>query len=176
MKILLCGLPASGKTRLLNTLSSVSADELKSFNFIDLDHYIEESQQLKTGLAAFILEQGFEVFRKLEESHLTSLIEQNKQLIISIGGGALNAENVVKFSANPELELVHIDISEQESIRRSSVDGQRPLCVQNDDEMLMKIFRERKRILHHVMWRVNGMLPVQTQALEFLRLLKNFKF
>jgi 3-dehydroquinate synthase len=112
MKIILCGLPGSGKT----TVGKLLAEKLNG-SFIDNDQLIEH-EYLKTysenlNCRQIFIQKGANFFRKLETSTLVSLASQPLQdVVIALGGGALeNPDNIktlktlgtlVYLKANPK--------------------------------------------------------------------------
>ena len=81
MKILLIGLPGSGKS----TLGKKLARQL-CLPFLDLDTIIE--QTAKQPIRTIFAQQGEDAFRKLEQQALHQVIEQKKALVLATGGGA----------------------------------------------------------------------------------------
>ena len=80
MKIVLLGYMASGKS----TIGVILGNKL-NIQFIDLDTFIEEKEQLSI---SEIFEQKGEIyFRKKEGEYLSELLDVNYDLIISLGGG-----------------------------------------------------------------------------------------
>ena len=81
MKILLIGLPGSGKS----TLGKKLARQL-CLPFLDLDTIIEQTagQPIRTIFA----QRGEDAFRKLEQQALHQVIEQQEALVLATGGGA----------------------------------------------------------------------------------------
>jgi len=79
-RIFLIGYMGAGKT----TLGKALAEQL-SYEFIDLDWYIEE----KTGqsIPSLFLHQGEEAFREMEHASLMELLEKER-VIVATGGGA----------------------------------------------------------------------------------------
>jgi len=80
-KIVLVGMPGSGKT----TLGRQIARRL-GFQFLDLDHLIEK----KTGvpISTIFSEKGEGYFRKLESEILFGCLQKEESFILSTGGGA----------------------------------------------------------------------------------------
>ncbi len=80
MKIVLLGYMASGKS----VVGTILATKLGT-QCIDLDHYIEENEGLK--ISQLFESKGEIYFRKIEAFYLVELLNQNKDIIISLGGG-----------------------------------------------------------------------------------------
>ncbi len=80
MKVVLIGYMGSGKT----TVGKLLAEELK-FKFIDLDDYIETS--LKESITHIFETKGELYFRKKESELLNKILDDNRDLVIAIGGG-----------------------------------------------------------------------------------------
>ena len=81
MKILLIGLPGSGKS----TLGKKLARQL-CLPFLDLDTIIEQTTEQT--IRAIFAQRGEEAFRKLEQQALHQVIEQQEALVLATGGGA----------------------------------------------------------------------------------------
>jgi len=80
MKIVLLGYMASGKS----AVGKVLAKD-KSLDFIDLDAYIEEKEQIS--ISEIFRVKGEIYFRKKEAEYLEDLLKTDKNAIISLGGG-----------------------------------------------------------------------------------------
>ncbi|MBS9462570.1 shikimate kinase [Flagellimonas sp. 389] len=95
MKVVLVGYMASGKS----SIGRLLAKEL-SMEFIDLDEYIEE--QLGKSIATVFSQKGEIYFRKKEHEMLTKVLNNNKSIVLSTGGGtpcyANNMETILKKS------------------------------------------------------------------------------
>lgn len=94
MNIILCGLPACGKT----TIGQLLAGKL-AWNFIDTDSLIENAYAANTGTAKtcsqIFLQEGELSFRILERHQIMSL-QGVTQTIIAVGGGSLILPENVK--------------------------------------------------------------------------------
>lgn len=93
MNIILCGLPASGKT----TLGKQLAAKI-NYVFIDTDRMIEDAYAAQTGrhytCRQICQEEGERKFRELENQQIASL-KVSERMVIAIGGGTLeDLENV----------------------------------------------------------------------------------
>lgn len=90
MNIILCGLPASGKSR----IGTIIAKKL-CWEFIDTDLLIEKTYHNHTSeplnCRQIYKKEGSEVFRALEKEVITSLKSKN-QCVIALGGGSLLLE------------------------------------------------------------------------------------
>jgi len=80
MKVVLIGYMGSGKT----TVGKLLAQEL-GFEFIDLDDYIETS--LNEKIAHIFKDKGELYFRKKESELLNEILDDNRDLVIALGGG-----------------------------------------------------------------------------------------
>lgn len=87
MNIIICGLPASGKT----TVGRMLADSL-GWNFLDTDWLIEKAYLAKTGhlytCRQICTSEDELFFRALEKQQIYELLNLH-QTIISVGGGSL---------------------------------------------------------------------------------------
>lgn len=83
LKTLLIGARGTGKTSLLKRWEK--EDSLKSREWLDLDHEIE--QLTNKSVQEIFQEQGENEFRRLEKEHLTSLLKKNSKMVISVGAG-----------------------------------------------------------------------------------------
>ena len=100
MVVVLLGYMASGKS----TIGRILAKNL-NYTFIDLDDYIEEKE--KNTISDIFKFNGEIYFRKVETDYLKEVIEQNNNVVLSLGGGTpcysnninvlLNNENVTTF-------------------------------------------------------------------------------
>jgi shikimate kinase len=93
MKIVLLGYMASGKS----AAGRILAKKL-NFQFIDLDSFIEEREQLS--IAQIFETKGEIYFRKKEGGYLQELLNLNKNLLISLGGGTPCYGNNMEFIQN----------------------------------------------------------------------------
>ncbi len=97
MIIVLIGYMASGKTSLGKKLA-----EKLNYNFIDLDDFIEDKENLSVSEVFKV--KGEIYFRKQESYYLKQLLQSESNIILSVGGGTpcysgnmdvlLNAKNV----------------------------------------------------------------------------------
>lgn len=80
-KIVLIGMPGSGKT----TLGRELANRL-GFRFYDLDHLIES--QAGTRISTIFSEKGEAYFRQIESQILLKTLQKDESFVLSTGGGA----------------------------------------------------------------------------------------
>jgi shikimate kinase/3-dehydroquinate synthase len=137
--IALTGLMGSGKS----TVGKYLANHLKK-NFIDTDQIIEEREG-KT-ISQIFEDNGEEYFRKLEADLINEIFAEGKDLVVSLGGGAVvSAENREIIKDNSKLIALIADPQDlhQRIKRRKS----RPLLKdrKNQLEVLTDLWEQRKQ-------------------------------
>ena len=140
-KVFLIGMMGAGKTSIGLALSKIVG-----MSFLDVDHLI--------GSDNYILKNGIEEFRNIEEKELLKIDSLNKDLIISVGGGAilssLNKE-IMKKNYCIYLEAsMHILID-----RVSNQDTFRPLIQSQRNghiniDVFTKLFNDRVQIYYDI--------------------------
>jgi len=80
MNVILIGYMASGKS----LVGKILANKL-DYAFVDLDDYIEEQE--KTSIGNIFKSKGEIYFRKLETEYLKVILENNDNVVLSLGGG-----------------------------------------------------------------------------------------
>lgn len=98
MKIILLGYMASGKSAVGEILS-----ERLNIQFIDLDSFIEEKEQLS--VTQIFETKGEIYFRKKEGDYLQELLNFNESLVISLGGGTPCYGNNMDFIENKSVSF-----------------------------------------------------------------------
>lgn len=93
MKIVLLGYMASGKSAVGKVLA-----ETLNVQFIDLDSFIEEGEQLS--IAQIFKTKGEIYFRKIEGGYLKELLDSMESSVISLGGGTPCYGNNMEFIEN----------------------------------------------------------------------------
>jgi shikimate kinase len=93
MKIVLVGYMASGKSAIGRILS-----EKLNIQFIDLDSYIEDREQLS--ISKIFETKGEIYFRKKEGDCLHELLNLNESFVLALGGGTPCYGNNMDFIAN----------------------------------------------------------------------------
>lgn len=93
MRIVLLGYMASGKSAVGKDLA-----EILNVQFIDLDSFIEEHEQLS--ITQIFETKGEIYFRKIEGSYLQELLDSNESFVLSLGGGTPCYGNNMNFIQN----------------------------------------------------------------------------
>ncbi len=95
MNIVLLGYMASGKSIIAKELAKKTNED-----FIDLDTYIEEKENLK--ISEIFKNKGEIYFRKIETSYLKEILNKKNGIILAVGGGtpcyANNMQIILKNS------------------------------------------------------------------------------
>lgn len=140
MKIILTGLPGSGKTFLGRQLA-----ELFSLSFFDLDQWIE--QKYGQTVSSIFKESGEPAFRERERDCLLELLEMSGNFVLASGGGTpcffdnairINQAGLVVF-LNPDEEIIC------RRLRAQAEQIARPLLQTGEDlrELIQKLKRQR---------------------------------
>jgi len=119
-KIILVGYMGSGKTTVGNALS-----QKLNIEFVDLDRFIEEQEDLK--IADIFSQKGEIYFRKRENIHFNELLNLDKNLIISLGGGTPCYANNHLHLQDEEVLSFYLKASIKTLLTRLSLDTSRPL-------------------------------------------------
>jgi shikimate kinase len=121
LKIVLVGLPGSGKT----TFGKLLAQQL-NFTFMDLDHLIERETGNK--ISKIFEKEGEGKFRELETFYLRKVLEGRDGLVLSTGGGTPCFNDNMDMINEKGLS-VYLDVPLEEIFRRLSKDklGKRPM-------------------------------------------------
>jgi len=129
MKIILVGMPGSGKSTVGKQLSSHL-----NLPLIDLDTEIERSagQEIKTIFA----EKGEDHFRTLESQTLQRVLNSNDSFILATGGGAPCFHDGMEI-INQYGISVFLDVPTDELVARVANDTSRPLLATSDKEGLL---------------------------------------
>lgn len=104
MRVFLVGFMASGK-------SSVGKKLAKQIDlpFIDLDNYIEE--KYNSTIRSIIYDKGMNEFREIERDSLETVINKNKNVLISVGGGTpFYFDNMQGMNDAGETVYLEVDI------------------------------------------------------------------
>lgn len=124
MKIILLGYMGSGKTFVGSELANVL-----EVDFIDLDVYIQEKEQLK--ISDIFFKKGEIYFRKIERKYLEELLENDKKCVISLGGGTPCYFDTITFLKNrPTVTTIYLEVSVVNLCNRLFLQkAQRPLIA-----------------------------------------------
>ena len=158
-QIWLCGFMGSGKT----TVGRILAKEF-SFEFVDMDEYIEEKTNMP--IPQIFKEKGEDFFRKLETDTMKELALMEK-IVISCGGGA------VLLAANADIArqngtLIYIDVDFETCYNRIKDDINRPLVVNNTKEELYNIYKKRIPVYNqNSSYSINGNSTPEETARQF---------
>ncbi len=132
MKIILVGMPGSGKSTVGKQLSSHL-----NLPLIDLDAEIERSagQEIKTIFA----EKGEDHFRILESQTLKRILNTDDSFILATGGGAPCFHDGMEI-INQHGISIFLDVPTDELVARVAKDTSRPLLATSDsEELLLKL-------------------------------------
>lgn len=126
--ITLIGMMGSGKS----TLGLLLSKELK-FNFADIDSIIENSE--KKSISEIFQQCGENHFRQIEQSTIKEVF-QNKNLVLSLGGGAFENKETQNILLNNS-HVIYLKTSASTIFDRLKNDTSRPLL--QDDNSIEKI-------------------------------------
>tara|TARA_B100000989_G_scaffold269143_1_gene224360 strand:+ start:3223 stop:3750 length:528 start_codon:yes stop_codon:yes gene_type:complete len=133
--VCLIGLMGSGKTVIAKELS-----QILELNFIDTDYEIEK--YIGKSIKKIFEEHGEIFFRKIEEEMCVKVLE-NRNSIISLGGGSILNRNIRNSMKNNSYSIfINVDI--KIIIKRLSNSKKRPLLNKGNKEKILKnLFYER---------------------------------
>lgn len=142
--IVLVGMPGAGKTYIGGKLSKL----LAHFDYIDTDNEIEKTMGFS--VSEIFEKYSEKYFRKLENK-IIKTVSQNKNCIISIGGGAFeNSENIKLLSKNGI--TFYLKAPAKELFKRIEKETHRPLLAGDSSEMIIEkllIKREKNYFKAH---------------------------
>jgi len=144
--LVLLGMMASGKS----TTGSLISKKLE-LKFYDIDKIMEEEMNMTI---SEIFEKKSEIFfRSLEEKTILKTL-QNKNSIISLGGGAFLNERIRK-----EIIMNHVsfwlDCSNKTLIKRIRKNKKRPVANKLTDKELIELINKRKKIYTKANFKIN---------------------
>ncbi len=142
MNLVLFGFMATGKT----TVGKILAEKM-SYGFVDTDQIIEDETGMK--ITRIFKEKGEEYFRNLEKETIQKVSKLDENVIACGGGVVLEPVNVEALKMNGELVLLEASI--EEIIRRTRKDTSRPLLWGKDSrEKAIKLLESRNQTYHKV--------------------------
>jgi len=144
--LVLLGMMASGKS----TIGAMLSNKLQ-LNFYDIDKMIEKKMHMT--IAEIFNYKGEEKFRSLEEKTTLKTL-QNKNCVVSLGGGAFFNEKVRK-----EIIMNHISIwlncSNKTLLNRIRKNKKRPLANKLTNNGLIELIEKRKNIYKKANFKIN---------------------
>ena len=144
--LVLLGMMASGKS----SIGAVLSNKLQ-LNFYDIDKMIEKKMHMT--IAEIFNYKGEEKFRSLEEKTTLKTL-QNKNCVVSLGGGAFFNEKVRK-----EIIMNHISIwlncSSKTLLNRIRKNKKRPLANKLTNSELIELIEKRKNIYTKANFKIN---------------------
>lgn len=138
LNIILIGMPGAGKTFIGGKLAKL----LVHFSYIDTDEEIEKDAGLE--IAEIFEKQGEKIFRELETAKIKA-ISENRNQIISIGGGAFeNPENIQALNKNGLTFYLKAPVNE--IFDRIKDQTHRPLLQEKDALQILKnLLKKREK-------------------------------
>ncbi|MEJ5927173.1 shikimate kinase [Corynebacterium sp. H128] len=135
--LVLVGPPGAGKSTIGRRLARALNVEL-----VDTDALIE--QQLGKSCGEIFTELGEAEFRRVEESVVAAALQHNA--VISLGGGAVLSQQTRDLLA--ECEVIWLDVSVAEGLKRTSGEATRPVLHAADREARYREILDSRRPLY----------------------------
>ena len=137
INITLCGMMGSGKS----AVGKILANKL-NYNFIDVDKIIEN--EAKKTIKKIFEEDGEVYFRDLEEKITIKTLE-NKEAIVSLGGGAIINKNIRSFVVKNSYNI-YLKVDVDTLTKRLKNSRNRPLIYKKDLKTeLINLINKRKK-------------------------------
>lgn len=134
MKIVLIGFMGSGKTTVARILS-----KQRNLNFIDMD-YLALKKTTRSSINEIFEKDGEEKFREIE-LEVAKQMEQEKDGVISTGGGVVMNPKVMKFLKTNSI-VIYLNISFDRIKEHINLKRVRPPLF-NNEESAKKLFKFR---------------------------------
>jgi 3-dehydroquinate dehydratase-2 len=135
-KLVLVGFMASGKT----TLGQGLAKEL-GWTFTDTDSWVEETEGCT--IRELFAQKGEAYFRERETEGLCELL-QRSDTVIATGGGIVESERNRAILREADCPVIWLDVSLEETLRRTVNDQSRPLLQRSDPDELNARYQRRR--------------------------------
>ena len=137
INITLCGMMGSGKS----AIGRILANKL-NYNFIDVDKVIEN--EAKKTIKKIFEEDGEMYFRDLEEKITINTLE-NREAIVSLGGGAIINKNI-RNSIKKNSYNIYLNVDVDILTKRLQFSKTRPLIYKKDlKKELINLINKRKK-------------------------------
>ncbi len=134
MNLVLVGYMGSGKSTIGLKLSKIL-----EYNFIDLDHYIVDNEQLT--VQEIFKTKGEIYFRKLEQKYLKQIISKHEKTIIALGGGTPCFYDTMDFlNLIYEIKTIYLKTNLDILTNRLFKDTSRPLISHLKTKVDLKEF------------------------------------
>lgn len=135
--IVLIGFMGTGKSTIAKKLS----DRL-GWRYVDSDQYIEAVEG--TSIAEIFELKGEAYFRQLESKAIREIMQQKQQVVSTGGGAVLALENIQHMVRNGT--VVKLIADPQIIINRVSRDRNRPLLKDDVKETVYRLLEQRKHV------------------------------
>lgn len=129
----LVGLPGAGKTTIGKKLA-----KFLELEFVDIDKVIEKEQQ--QSIATIFSEQGEDFFRILEKQKIAEYLVSTNG-VLSLGAGAIMALDTQLLLRDQQ--VVYLEISLSEGIKRVSGNSRRPLLKDDPATIYRQLYERR---------------------------------
>ena len=137
INITLCGMMGSGKS----AVGKILANKL-NYNFIDVDKIIEN--EAKKTIKRIFEEDGEVYFRDLEEKITIETLE-NKEVVVSLGGGAI-INKKIRNSIKKNSYNIYLSVDVDILTKRLQFSKTRPLITKKDLKTeLINLINKRKK-------------------------------
>ena len=145
--LVLLGMMGVGKS----TLGKIVAKKL-NLKFVDTDLNIEKKWSMK--ISEIFENKGEDFFRIEEEKEVLECLKKNK-IVLALGGGAFMNKNIRNLILKNSLSF-WLDLNLKTVNKRVKWNKKRPLLShQNTEEIIKKLYSERKNIYKLAKYKIN---------------------
>ena len=145
--LVLLGMMAVGKS----TMGKIVAKR-QGLEFIDTDNRIEKKWSMK--ISEIFENKGEDFFRIEEEKEVLECLKKNK-IVLALGGGAFMNKNIRNLILKNSLSF-WLDLNLKTVNERVKWNKKRPLLNhQNTEEIIKKLYSERKNIYKLAKYKIN---------------------